>query len=132
MPRYIIERTYLMPVYKQFVVEAPDLETACRDVMDEHKYDWDGQVDDPESSRPHHLTRIVQVADDDVPDPAALYDRDHEALDIPRAFTEPDAALLAEILERNDCGKDRVLIDGEDLARLRQLAGIPDAQAARS
>jgi hypothetical protein len=132
MPRYIIERTYLMPVYKQFVVEAPDAETACREAMDEHKYDWDGQIDNPECSRPHHLTRIVQVADDEVPDLAALYDRDHEALDIPREFTEPDAALLAEILERNDRGKDRVPIDGEDLARLRLLAGIPDAQAARS
>jgi hypothetical protein len=128
MPRYIIERTYLMPVYKQFVVEASDLETACRDAMDEHKYDWEGQVDDPESSRPHHFARIVQVADGEVPYLAALYDGAHEALDIPREFIEPDAALLAEILERNDCGKDRVLIDGEDLFRRRQLAGIRDAQ----
>jgi hypothetical protein len=32
--------------------------------------------------------------------------------------------VLADILERNDCGEDRVLIDGEDLARLRQLAGF--------
>jgi hypothetical protein len=52
----------------------------------------------------------VQVADDEVPDLAALYDGDHEPLGIPREFTEPDAALLAEILERNECGKDRVLI----------------------
>jgi hypothetical protein len=64
-----------------------------------------------------------------VPDLAALYDGNHEPLDFPREFTEPDTALLAEILERNDCGKDRVLIDGEDLFRLRQLAGIRDAQA---
>jgi hypothetical protein len=128
MPRYIIERTYLMLVYKQFVVEASDLQTACRDAMDERKCDWEGQVDDPKFSRPLHLTRMVQVADDEVPDLAALYDGDHEPLDIPREFTEPDAALVAEILERNDCGKDRVLIDGEDLFRLRQLARIRDAQ----
>jgi hypothetical protein len=128
MPRYIIERAYLMPVYKQFIVEAPDLETACRDAMDEQKYDWDGQVDDPESSRPHHLTRIVRLAEGEVSDLAALYDGNHEPLDIPREFTEPDAALLADILERNDCGKNRALIDGEDLARLRQLAGMAKAQ----
>ena len=128
MPRYAIERTYLMPVYKQFVVEAPDLDAACRNAMDEHKYDWEGQVDDPESSGPHHLTRIVQLGEGEDPDLAALYDGNHDPLDIPREFAEPDAALLADILERNDCGKDRVLIDGEDLATLRRLAGIADAQ----
>jgi hypothetical protein len=117
-----------MPVYKQFIVEAPDLETACGEAMEEQKYDWDGQVDDSESSRPHHLTRIVRLADGEVPDLAALYDGNHQPLDIPPEFAEPEAALLADILERNDCGMDRVLIDGENLARLRRLAGIADAQ----
>jgi hypothetical protein len=33
-------------------------------------------------------------------------------------------AELAEILERNDCGKARVLIDGDDLTRLKSMAGM--------
>ena len=40
-------------------------------------------------------------------------------------FTEEyRQAELAEILERNDCGKARVLIDGGDLKRLKSLAGM--------
>ena len=36
----------------------------------------------------------------------------HELIEIPRKFTERDRlAELAEILERNDCGNTRVLID---------------------
>jgi hypothetical protein len=128
MPRYVVERTYLMPVYKQFIVKAPDLETACRDAMDEGKYDWDGQVDDPESSRPHHLTRIVQLGESEDPNIGALYDGNHDPLDIPREFAEPEAALLADILERNDCGEDRVLVAGADLGRLRRLPGISNVE----
>jgi hypothetical protein len=40
--------------------------------------------------------------------------------------------LLAEILERNNCGKDRVLIDGDDLFRLRRLAGFAELGTCRS
>jgi len=64
MPRYIIERQYLMPVYQHLAVEAPDFETACRKAMDEAKYGWEGAIDDPEGARPHHLVKAVEVPDD--------------------------------------------------------------------
>ena len=31
MPRYIIERQYLLPVYQRLALEAPDVESACRE-----------------------------------------------------------------------------------------------------
>jgi hypothetical protein len=54
-----------------------------------------------------------------------MYDGRHELIEIPREFTERDRlAELAEILERNDCGTARVLIDGDDLERLKSMAGM--------
>ena len=54
-----------------------------------------------------------------------MYDGRHELIEIPREFTEKDRqAELGEILERNDCGKGRVLIDGDDLKRLKSIAGM--------
>jgi len=52
-----------------------------------------------------------------------MYDCRHELIEIPREFTERNRlAELAEILVRNDCGKARVLIDGDDLKRLKSIA----------
>jgi hypothetical protein len=54
-----------------------------------------------------------------------MYDGRHELIEIPREFTERDnLAELAEVLERNDCGKARVLIDADDLKRLKSMAGM--------
>jgi hypothetical protein len=54
-----------------------------------------------------------------------MYDGRHELIEIPPKFTERErSAELAEILERNDCGKGRVLIDGDDLKRLQSIAGM--------
>jgi hypothetical protein len=54
-----------------------------------------------------------------------MYDGRHEFIEIPRKFAEADReSELAEILERNDCGKGRVLIDGDDLKRLKLMAGM--------
>ena len=54
-----------------------------------------------------------------------MYDGRHEFIDIPRKFTEADrVAELEEIIERNDCGKGSVLIDGDDLKRLKLMAGV--------
>lgn len=63
MPRYIIEREYLMPVYQHLAIEAADFETACREAMDESKHSWNDAVDDPEGSQPHYLTNAVEITD---------------------------------------------------------------------
>ena len=52
MPRYIIERQYLLPVYQHLAVEAPDLDTACRKALDDGEHDWEDAQEDYESSRP--------------------------------------------------------------------------------
>ena len=40
MPRYVIERQYLLPVYEHLLIEAPNFETACREALDEIAHPW--------------------------------------------------------------------------------------------
>jgi hypothetical protein len=134
MPRYIIERQYLLPVYQHLALEAPDLESACREALDDTKHDWEDAKEDYESSRPTTIISAIEIASEEEWDIATesqyersglMYDGRHELIEIPREFTESDhSAELAEILERNDCGKARVLIDGDDLKRLKSMAGM--------
>ena len=132
MPRYIIERQYLLPVYQHLAVEASDLDLACREALDDGEHDWEGAQEDYESSRPTAIVSVVEIAREEewVIATASqyercglMYDGRHELIEIPREFSERDRlAELAEILERNDCGKGRVLIDGDDLERLKSMA----------
>jgi len=134
MPRYIIERQYLLPVYQHLALDAPDLESACREALDDGEHDWEDAREDYESSRPITIVSAIEIAGEAEWATAAksqyersglMYDGSHERIEIPREFTERDRlAELAEILERNDCGKGRVLIDGDDLERLKLMAGM--------
>jgi len=132
MPRYIIERQYLLPVYQHLAVEAPDLGSACRDALDDSEHDWKDAQEDYESTRPTTIVSAVEIASEEewaiatksqYERSGLVYDGRHELIEIPREFTERNRlAELAEILERNDCGKARVLIDGDDLKRLKSIA----------
>ena len=134
MPRYIIERQYLLPVYRHLAVEAPDLGSACRDALDDGEHDWKDAQEDYESTRPTTIVSAVEIASEEewvianesqYERSGLMYDGSHELIEIPREFTESNPlAELAEILERNDCGKGRVLIDGADLKRLKSMAGM--------
>ena len=134
MPRYIIERQYLLPVYQHLAVEAPDLESACREALDDGEHDWEDAQEDYESSRPTTIVSAVEIASEEewaiatksqYERSGLMYDGSHELIEIPRELTEKDRlADLAEILERSDCGKDRVLIDGDDLKHLKSIAGM--------
>ena len=132
MPRYIIERQYLLPVYQHLALEAPDLIAACREALDDTEHDWEDAQEDYESSRPTTIVSAIEIASEEEWDIARsqyersglMYDGRHELIEIPREFTERDRlAELAEILERNDCGKCRVLIDGHGLKHLKSIAG---------
>ena len=98
MPRYIIERQYLMPVYQHLAIEAPDFEAACREAMDERKHSWEGAVDDPEGARGHHLTNAVEIVDQQAwldatqasERPRLLYDEGRDPLPIPDEFKDDD------------------------------------------
>jgi len=62
MPRYIIERQYLLPVYEQLLIEAPDLETACREALDEIAHPWSENAEqDFDNSRPVTVTEAVEL-----------------------------------------------------------------------
>jgi len=134
MLRYVIERQYLLPVYQHLAVEAPDLESACRYALDDGEHDWKDAQEDYESTRPTTIVSAVEIASEEEWATATksqyersglMYDGRHELIEIPREFTERNRlAELAEILERNDCGKARVLIDGDDLKRLKSIAGM--------
>ena len=52
MPHYMLERQYLLPVYQHLALEAPDLDTACREALDDVEHDWQDAREDYESSRP--------------------------------------------------------------------------------
>ena len=134
MLRYVIERQYLLPVYQHLAVEAPDLESACRYALDDGEHDWKDAQEDYESTRPTTIVSAIEIASEEEWATATksqyersglMYDGRHELIEIPREFTERNRlAELAEILERNDCGKARVLIDGDDLKRLKSIAGM--------
>jgi hypothetical protein len=134
MPRYIIERQYLLPVYQHLALEAPDFDSACREALDDGEHDWEDAQEDYESSRPATIVCAVEIASEEewviatksqYERSGLMYDGRHELIEIPREFTEKDRqAELGEILERNDCGKGRVLIDGDDLKRLKSIAGM--------
>ena len=134
MPRYIIERQHLLPVYQHLTIEAPDLDTACREALDDSEHDWEDAQEDYESSRPTTIVSAVEIASEEewviatrsqYERSGLMYDGRHQLIEIPAAFTERDRqAELAAILERNDCGKARVLIDGDDLKRLKSIAGM--------
>ena len=134
MPRYIIERQYLLPVYQHLALESPDLESACSEALDDGEHDWEGAQEDYESSRPTTIVSAIEIASEaewatvsksQHERSGLMYDGRHEFIEIPRKFTEADqVGELAEILERNDCGKGRVLIDGDDLERLKSVAGM--------
>jgi threonine synthase len=132
MPRYIIERQYLLPVYQHLAVEAPDLEAVCREALDDGEHDWEDAQEDYESSRPATIVAAVEITREEewaiatksqYERSGLMYEGRHELIEIPREFTEKDRqAELAEILERNDCGKAHVLLDGDDLERLKSIA----------
>ena len=134
MPRYIIERQYLLPVYQHLAVEAPDLESACREALDDGEHDWEDAQEDYESSRPTTIVCAIEIASEEewviatkwqYERSTLMYDCSRELIEIPREFSEKDhPAELAGILDRNDCGEDRVPIDGDDLKRLKSIAGM--------
>jgi hypothetical protein len=38
MPKFVIERQYLLPIYQRLIIDAPDIATACRKAVEND--DW--------------------------------------------------------------------------------------------
>jgi len=47
----VIERQYLLPIYQHLVIEASDLDAACKEAV-EGDHDWEGAVEDGDNARP--------------------------------------------------------------------------------
>ena len=55
MPKFVIERQYLVPMYQHIVVEADNLEEACKKAISDD-IDWDTQEMDSDSARATTIT----------------------------------------------------------------------------
>src|SRR5712691_11483871 len=65
MPRYVIERQYLLPVYEQLLIDAPTFKAACREALDEIAHPWSEEAkEDFDSARPVTLTEAVELPEE--------------------------------------------------------------------
>ena len=62
MPKFAIERQYLVPMYQHIVVEAGSLEEACEKPISED-INWDTQEMDSDSARRTTITNIKVILD---------------------------------------------------------------------
>ncbi len=92
MPKYAIERQYLVPVYQHVLGEAPDLHTACRQAIDND--DWDTSEQDFDNSRATTIAQAVEIPTDFDLDTRSLsecvYNAGLEQLAIPPRFATGD------------------------------------------
>jgi hypothetical protein len=81
MPRYVIERQYLVPMFEHILVEAPSFEAACREALDDIAQPWGEEAqlcfDD---ARPTTVTYAVKLPDEYEPNHQMGDLNDNEAL----------------------------------------------------
>src|ERR1700745_2618147 len=51
MPKYVIQREYLLPVYQYLIIEAETFEEACAEAVGP-EHDWDTSEEDYDGSQP--------------------------------------------------------------------------------
>jgi hypothetical protein len=101
MPKFVIERQYLVPMYQHIVVEAENLEKACEMAVTDD-IDWDTQEMDSDNARKTTITNAKLIPEDKFnPDPGAgiLFDR----VERPRGYG------LAAFLYENEAEMGRLL-----------------------
>jgi hypothetical protein len=86
MPKFVIERQYLVPMYQHIAVEAESLEEACKKGISDD-VDWDTQEMDCDGARRTTLTSVKLVPDGYDADPkteliVAANKEDPSALDM--------------------------------------------------
>ena len=48
MPKFVIERQYLVPTYQRLIIDAPDITTACQEAVEDN--DWESAEEDGDGS----------------------------------------------------------------------------------
>lgn len=101
MPKFVIERQYLVPMYQHIVVEAENLDEACkRGISDD--IDWDTQEMDSDNARKTTITNAKLIPETKFnanTGAGALFDR----ADRPRGYG------LAAFLYENEAETGRLL-----------------------
>jgi hypothetical protein len=62
MPKFVIERQYLVPMYQHIAVEAESLEEACKKGISDD-IDWDTQEMDSDNARKTAITSAKVIPD---------------------------------------------------------------------
>jgi hypothetical protein len=62
MPKFVIERQYLLPVYQRLVIEADTVEEACEKAIDHDV--WEDAVEDGDGARPTSINAVKRIPDD--------------------------------------------------------------------
>jgi hypothetical protein len=101
MPRYVIERQYLVPMFEHILVEAPSFDAACGEAIDELAQPWGDNVKpDFDNARAVTITLAVEIPENLFPElrsrededrhilSQVLYDAGLDPLGIPPEFTE--------------------------------------------
>jgi hypothetical protein len=63
MPKFVIERQYLVPMYQHIVVEAENLDAACELAVSDD-IDWDTQEMDSDNARKTTITSAKMIPED--------------------------------------------------------------------
>ena len=74
MPKFVIERQYLIPMYQHIVVEAETLEAACQKAVSDD-ISWDTQEMDSDNARATTITEAKVIPDGYEVDPGAIAGR---------------------------------------------------------
>ena len=101
MPRYVIERQFLVPMYEHIFVDASNFEAACRQALDDYAQPWgDDAKLDWESARSTTIVQAAEIPKDLLPELKSaedadqhdlsnvLYDSGLDLLSIPDEFTD--------------------------------------------
>jgi hypothetical protein len=101
MARYVIERQFLVPMFEHIFVDAPSLEEACRQALDDFAQPWgDDAKLDWDSARSTTIAQAVEIPEDLLPELKSagdadqydlsnvLYDSGLELLPVPDEFAD--------------------------------------------
>jgi hypothetical protein len=59
MPKYVIERQYLLPVYQRLVIEADTVAEACEKAIDHDV--WEDAVEDSDGARATSINAVKRI-----------------------------------------------------------------------
>jgi hypothetical protein len=59
MPKFVIERQYLLPIYQRLIIDAPDIATACRKAVEND--DWESAEEDGDGSGATTINAVREI-----------------------------------------------------------------------